>query len=392
MAMDRQTLGRTLDAGRTSTLNCFATTADIAAMSAKVRDNDEIGPLFRNKYLNNCIVLKIIALVRQDRRRTFNTDTLLYFPYNASNIYEGGDSVLFSDAKREAMLRHKCGFDPNDPAQRDDIEHDNHLLEMLADIPTLDPFLLREKAMQMDVAGEINPVYFNLTQEEWSTFQAPIREKIDALVRKALGVTHSLETSDIAEHVTNFLDKIWEARDIENIEAFVDSMEIPRDRAPELFFAWKAICYYQAQSRTLEPSLKKLFQWIGNPRTALPIDLMTLREELRDQIDAEISLLKQRMREYYKETQSILDIYEDSYLQFIEKGNPEPFKRFLGDAQEQFLALAACLSANAHAINLLEDQIRRGGAQVYAVQHRELLDCLLTIYGIDRAEALAAIA
>ena len=119
---------------------------------------------------------------------------------------------------------------------------------------------------------------------------------------------------------------------------------------------------------------------------------MTLREELRDQIDTEVTLLKQRMREYYRVTVSILDIYEDSYLQFIEHGNPEPFKRFLGDAQEQFHALAACLSANAHAINLIEDQVRRGGPQVYAVQHRELLDCLLTIYGIDRADALAATA
>jgi hypothetical protein len=392
VAMDRQTLNRTLDAGRASTLNCFVTTADIAAMSADVRDNDTIGPLFRNKYLNNCIILKIIALVRQNQRRIYKPDTLLYFPYNAKNIYEGGDSVLFSDAKRDEMLRHKCGFNPDDPAQSDDIEHDNRLLKMLADIPTLDPFLLREKTMQMNLDGEINPAYFNLTEEEWSTFQAPIREKIDALVRKALGVTHSLETSDIADHVTNFLEKIWEARDIENIEGFVDSMEIPRDRAPELFFAWKAICYYQAQSRALEPSLKRLFQWIGESRTALPIDLMTLREELRDQINAEIMLLKQRMREYYRETVSILKIYEDSYQQFIEHGNPEPFKRFLGDAQEHFLALAAGLSANAHAINLLEDQWRRGGPQVYAVQHRELLNCLLTIYDIDRAEALAAMA
>ena len=392
MAMDRQTLNRTLDAGRASMLNCFTTTADIAAMSADVHDNDEIGPLFRNKYVNNCIVLKIIALVRQNRRRVYKTDTLLYFPYNAKNIYEGGDSVLYSDPKRDAMLRHKCGFNPDDPTQSDDIEHDNRLIEMLADIPTLDPFLLREKAMQMGLDGKINPAYFNLTEDEWATFQTPIRDKIDALVRKALGVTHGLETTDIADHVTNFLDKIWEARDIENIEGFVDSMDIPRDRAPELFFAWKAICYYQAQSRALEPSLKRLFQWIGDNRTALPIDLMNLRVELRDQIEAEITLLKQRMREYYRETASILKLYEDSYQQFIEHGNPGPFKRFLGDAQAQFLALAACLSANAHAINLLEDQWRRGGPQVYAVQHRELLDCLLTIYGIDRADALAAIA
>lgn len=390
--MDRQTLARMLDAGRASTLDCFATTVDIAAMGAKVPDGDRIGPLFRNKYLNHCIVLKVITTARRNRQRVHHTDTLIYFPYNASNIYEGGDSVLYSDPNRDAQLRHKCGFDPEDPSQHEAIEHDQQVLALLADIPTLDPFLLREKALQMEVADEIHPAYFNLTQDEWTAFQTPIREKIDALVRKALGVTHNLETSDIAAHVTNFLDKIWEARDIDTIEGFVDSMALPRERAPELFFAWKAICYYQAQTRALEPALKRLFQWIGDPRTALPIDLVTLRKELRDQIDAELQLLKQRMREYYRATTAIIDRYEDSYRRFIAHDNPDPFKRFLGDAQDQFQSLAACLSANAHAVNLIEDQWRRGGPQVYAVQHRELLDCLLMIYGIDRAEALAATA
>lgn len=392
MGMDRQTLARTLDAGRTSTLGCFATTADIAALSASIGEDADARPLFHNKYLNNCIVLKIIAATRRDGRRSYSTDTLFYFPYNADNIYEGGDSVLFSDPKRDAMLRHKCGFNPDDPAQTEDIEHDRRIIGMLAELPTLDPFLLREKATQMDLQDDIDPAYFNLTQEEWATFQAPIRRKIDALVRKALGVSHNLETADIAAYVTKFLDKIWEARDIDEIESFVDSMDMPREHAPELFFAWKAICYYQAQAQALEPSLKRLFKWIGDTRTALPIDLVTLRQELREQIDAEIMLLKQSMREYYRETLSILDRYEDSYRQFIEDSNPEPFKRFLGDAHAQYLTLAACLSANTHAVNLIEDQVRRGGPQVYAVQHRELLDCLLTIYGIDRAEALAAIA
>ena len=36
-------------------------------------------------------------------------------------------------------------------------------------------------------------------------------------------------------------------------------------------------------------------------------------EELREQIDVELTLLKQRMREYYLETLSILDTYEASY-------------------------------------------------------------------------------
>jgi len=390
--MDRQTLARMLDAGRTSTLNCFATTVDIAAMGAKVPEGDPVGPLFRNKYLNDCIVLKVITTMRRKHQRSHQTDTLIYFPYNAANIYEGGDSVLYSAPNRAAQLRHKCGFNPDDPSQTNAIAHDERVLAMLAEIPTLDPFLLRENALQMAIVDEIHPAYFNLTPEEWTAYQAPIREKIDALVRKALGITHNLETSDIAGHVTNFLDKIWEARDIDTIEGFVDSMEIPRERAPELFFAWKAICYYQAQLRALEPSLHRLFQWVGDPRTALPMDLVTLRKELRDQIDAELRLLKQRMREYYRMTTGIIERYEDSYRQFIGHDNPRPFRRFLSDAQDEYQSLAACLSANAHAVNLIEDQWRRGGPQVYAVQHRELLDCLLMIYGIDRAEALAATA
>ena len=68
---------------------------------------------FRNKYLNNCIVLKVVAATRQRRRRVYTTDTLIYFPYNGNNIYEGGDSVLVSDPKRDVILSQKCGFDPD---------------------------------------------------------------------------------------------------------------------------------------------------------------------------------------------------------------------------------------------------------------------------------------
>ena len=45
-------------------------------------------------------------------------------------------------------------------------------------------------------------------------------------------MTHNLETTDIADHVSNFLDKIWEARDIESIESFVDSMDIRTTARP----------------------------------------------------------------------------------------------------------------------------------------------------------------
>ena len=76
------------------------------------------------------------------------------------------------------MLRQNAASTLMIPHNKTILSTDNRLLEMLADIPTLDPFLLREKAMQLDVAGEISSAYFNLTHDEWVKFQAPIPKRL----------------------------------------------------------------------------------------------------------------------------------------------------------------------------------------------------------------------
>ena len=43
-------------------------------------------------------------------------------------------------------------------------------------------------------------------------------------------------------YVERFLMKIWEAKDVQGIEPFIKAMQIEPERAPEVFFAWKAVC------------------------------------------------------------------------------------------------------------------------------------------------------
>ena len=160
-------------------------------------------------------------------------------------------------------------------------------------------------------------------------------------------------------------------------------MDMPPERAPELFFAWKAICYYQVQFSTVEPELRKLFKWVGNPKASLPTDFAGLRNETKDQIKRELRLLRARLRENYVSIVETLQTYEDSYREFIDDGKPAGFKEFLADADQHYVTLAACLSSNAHAINLLNDQLRRTGPKIVSDQHRQLLDCLLGVFGID---------
>ncbi len=88
----------------------------------------------------------------------------------------------------------------------------------------------------------------------------------------------------------------------------------------------------------------------------------------------------------------ILTNYEDSYREFIEEGRPAAFKEFLGNADLHYLDLAACLSANSHAINLFMDQVQRSGTQMTSDQHRQMLNCILGVFGIelDKSEILMA--
>ena len=87
MAMNRQQLARAIDVGRSSTLNCFETTKDIAGIAAGIDDDDPIGPLFGNRYLNESIVFKVVDSVVVRGKKQHGVETLIYFPFLGSRRY-----------------------------------------------------------------------------------------------------------------------------------------------------------------------------------------------------------------------------------------------------------------------------------------------------------------
>src|SRR3546814_163224 len=190
--------------------------------------------------------------------------TVIYFPSNLPNVSEGWDSALFDDPSFHRVLELKTGVDANGATPPVGHVMDLEVLDMIDTLPTLDPFLLRSKAEQLDLHARIHPLYFNISEEEWTRLRAPIRTKIRTLVRRACTSGVGGASADrIEQHVTRFLAKIWEAKDVEGIEDFVRSLEISADRAPDLFFAWKAICYYQARFEDFLPRLRDFYGWLG---------------------------------------------------------------------------------------------------------------------------------
>jgi hypothetical protein len=385
MTMDRQQLARAIDVGRSSALNCFQMTKDIRVQAKAIDAEDPLRKLFRITALNDSIFFKVIETSQQSGHLVYSVETLLYFPFNHANIYEGGDSVLFSDPKFLPKLYDKTGVDTGTDEGREKIDNDRPILEMIESLPTLDPFLLKSKAQQLGIEDRIHPNYFNISLEDWRRIQAPIRKKISALVLRALGGDADEDDPVIEQHVSKFLSKIWEARDVDGIEDFVRSLDIPVEKAPELFFAWKAICFYQVQFQTISPHLKNLYAWIGNDNTALPVDLKVLPYDDRQEIKYKLRIVRNRLRENHDDIRNILSTYEKSYSAFIKQGEPKMFKEFLGRADEHYIELAASISSNTHAINLLYDQTKRWGKQLKSPQYHELIDCFMSIYNLSAA-------
>lgn len=380
MPMDRGSLSKVINAGRSTAFN-------VHEIARRIPADDPVGKLFRNKTLNEAMFFKIMERNETQYSTVSTVQTLMYFPYNLANVYEGGDSILFDDPGFNRMLRVKTGADSKSEESQVDYVMDLEILEMIYSLPTLDPFLLKSKSEQLDLDERIHPYYFNISEQDWKRIRSPIRTKIRTLVRRAYMVDGDVSVEKMEEHVSRFLTKIWEAKDIVGIEDFVRSMGIPEERAPELFFAWKAICYYQVQFEDFLPQLKSFFAWLGDDKVAVPTDWARLMPDDRDRVEYALLGLRDKVRDTYRSIKFVLSNYEQSYRAFIDDNQPRAFKDFLSTADEDYTNLATCLSANVHAINVWSKTIDNYGERLRYEQFNEMFDTLSILFDMRRSGA-----
>jgi hypothetical protein len=372
MPMDRAQLAQIIDAGRSSALNCL----DIGR---SIPDTDRVGRMFRNEALNRCMFFKVMEQITSLKNTISIVQTLIYFPYNIDNVYEGGDSILFDDPSFHRLMQTKMDIDSKSRKGQIDYVLDLELVEMIHALPSLDPFLFKSKAEQLDLLDRVHPNYFNIDEKEWEKIRGPIRKKILTLVRCAFSGVDA-DDAKLDNLANRFLEKIWEAKDVEGIEGFVRSMEIPPNQALDLFFAWKAVCFYQAQFQEVLPELRAFFTWIGDDSKTRPIDAMARSRNERKGLVHDVAELRTRIRQSYQKIVRILHIYEDSYRQFVEEGEPKPFKEFLASADDHYHEIAACISATTQAAAFWRERIRRHTERMRYDQFRNLLDTLCVLF------------
>jgi hypothetical protein len=228
--MDRSQLRAILGSGRAIALDCHA-------IGGAIPDSDPVGRIFQTDILNKTVLLKRFEPALSTARLDLNVGTVVYFPYDYNNPYDGGESIDYNMFGFPGLLVDKIAQGAETRELMEKIEHDVEVLRMIESMHTLDPFMFKSRAEQLGVEADIHPNYFAISPAEWDRIRLPIRDKIAKLVGKALGSNKDAEHSEAHErHVAIFLKKIWEATDIEGVEPFVKAMQIPPERAPDVFF------------------------------------------------------------------------------------------------------------------------------------------------------------
>jgi hypothetical protein len=218
-----------LDAGSSRVFNCNH--AAKAILAAPVPDGkDPPAMLFKSAQLNQCVFIKEVHMDRRNSREA-PVGTKAYFPYNREDVYEGGRSAFIGRSNFVPALNDYLGIHPK---SGDGFAHDMQILELLDELPSLDGFLLRDALTSR--GWLVDDRFFDITGEEWERVRTFIRGKLEPIVRVAMpgNATHT-------ERTDYFVQKIWEASDLEALAPFVVALRLPNEHALEIFKSWKGI-------------------------------------------------------------------------------------------------------------------------------------------------------
>lgn len=382
--MNRTQLRNMIQSGRAVALDCYA-------IGKTIEKEDKEKLLFKNGLLNKSVILKRYEPGLPTDPQSVMVNTIVYFPYDENAVYDGGESVNFSDGGFHGKLAFKIA--KSDPTQEllERIGEDMKFLNMFDSMHSLDPFLFKTKAEQLEIDSSIHPAYFAISDAEWEKIKLPIREKISKLVSKALdGMGGDTDNLARQQYVERFLTKIWEAKDVEGIEPFIKAMQIQPENAPEVFFAWKAVCYYQVRFTDMLNSLKAMFQWVGHNKLCCPMNHLAMLPDERRKFEARREGLREKMREGYISANRVIAEYEESYNKFVEEDKPNLFMNFLDNSENSYLSLASHVSVATHSLNLWRWYVKQYGKVMRNDQFTELFEGLTMLHGVqDDVEAMA---
>ena len=307
---------------------------NLALTYERFGDTEEFrqSPLFRCDPLNRALIVK--HALRPHERILFDHPathaTKLIFPFSATELSLGGVSVMLGELQFDKIFRSVVGsVDPID------LDTDIELLDLLNDVPSFDPFLMREQLRRLDRAPA--RCFFEVSDADISNMMRFVAKEIEPLAALAFGAT-GRRIEKMSERLADKLMMDEGAQMLEPLRAAL-AMNLAQYR--DGVFAWKGFLYYKWSLSQLEAGQDSFGKSLALCRFTggVPAARMEV-EKLRRNVLARTNLVLQR-------TQEAMRDYESAFGA-LSRGAPMRFRDFLLGAPGRFIALGEAIGAVQH--------------------------------------------
>lgn len=313
-------------------------------------------PLFETTTLNRSMILK--HRLRRDELDCFvgrrHVATKIILPVDAKELKAGGRFTFINQVGFERIMREGFGLTSDHP----DIE----TLTIIDQLPSLDPFLLRERLRRDCI--EPAPCYFAISESDLGQMSAFVEREIQPLVALSVGDIEIMPGS-----VQTLAGKILSGEPGEHMEALRVTLRLAVDDYQEGIFCWRGFLYYKWVLTTLATEIDTVSDEIANLRPRGRIEPSLLEYLLRTRL-----MLRRRILRTREEVRATLQVYDNAFAGLSLEGRSGAFRDFLIEAPSMFSRLGEQLGALQHIVSFWRYRFAPGRAPVGV---GELIDILM---------------
>jgi hypothetical protein len=290
-------------------------------------------PLFRSPKLNRALIIK--HALRDHERALFERPephtTKIVFPFSATELELGGISVMVGERRFEQSLRQALGAS----VEQDDFLADLELVTLLHELPSFDPFLLKE---QLKRGGhEPAACFFDVSEADIASMLCFVQREIAPLVETAFGAG-GRRAEKLAMRLAQKLMTDGEAQVLAPLR---ETLKFGVGEFAEGVFAWKGFLYYKWMLRSFTAAQDDFTTGLAS--CSIACETSQQRYEvgrLRRDVLQGVERVGLRVAELVGE-------YDRAFVALV-GGDPLPFRSFLRDAPAQFIPLGEATGAVKH--------------------------------------------
>jgi hypothetical protein len=255
--------------------------------------------------------------------------TKVVIPFERTDLSLGGRAVFIGQKGWTRALGSLHG-------EREAHAQDVALLEALDELPSLDPFLVREQLKRRHF--EKATAYFVLSPADLQRMQGFVHAELVELVRLACGVER------VGPEAEKLVHAILSGEDDSRLELLRGALHLEGSDYGEGLFCWRGLLYYKWSLREVLPLLEEIVGEMGavrlvGPRSQATVDhVYELKNQVASGFARRLSLVSQHVGEY-----------DQAFAMLRDQVDPAAFSRFLMAAPTAFRALGEDMGILSHA-------------------------------------------